>query len=134
MHITTINQYFLILRYTFKCYVQYLFNVKNINQLCRRFTKFVTMYDLMPKDNLIVPVDSLESGLSNQTFQNQEPVKDVNYLHSLFYIILNYRQFLTMKMEVFKSPFTHRVLLQEQIRSKIKHNLMDPHPSQTQQQ
>ena len=29
---------------------------QNLNQLCRRFTKFVTMYDLMPKDNLIVPV------------------------------------------------------------------------------
>jgi len=38
---------------------------ENLNQLCRRFTKFVTMYDLMPKDNLIVPVDSLESGLSS---------------------------------------------------------------------
>ena len=37
---------------------------ENTNQLCRRFTKFVTKYDLMPKDNLIVPVDSLESGLN----------------------------------------------------------------------
>jgi len=36
---------------------------ENAHQLCRRFTKFVTKYDLMPKDNLIVPVDSLESGL-----------------------------------------------------------------------
>ena len=44
---------------------------ENTNQLCRRFTKFVTMYDLMPKDNLIVPVDSLESGLTQETQQQQ---------------------------------------------------------------
>lgn len=51
---------------------------ENLNQLCRRFTKFVTMYDLMPKDNLIVPVDSLESGLSNESFQNNETNKDAS--------------------------------------------------------
>jgi|ERR1712137_616923 len=46
---------------------QIFLDFENLNQLCRRFTKFVTMYDLMPKDNLIVPVDSLESGLSSST-------------------------------------------------------------------
>jgi len=46
---------------------QIFLDFENSYQLCRRFTKFVTMYDLMPKDNLIVPVDSLESGLSSAT-------------------------------------------------------------------
>jgi len=46
---------------------QIFLDFENLNQLCRRFTKFVTMYDLMPKDNLIVPVDSLESGLSSNS-------------------------------------------------------------------
>lgn len=36
---------------------------ENTFQLCRRFTHFVTKYNLMPSDNLIVPVDSLESGI-----------------------------------------------------------------------
>lgn len=49
---------------------QIFLDFENTNQLCRRFTKFVTMYDLMPKDNLIVPVDSLESGLSSTTSSN----------------------------------------------------------------
>merc|ERR1712242_116678 len=51
---------------------------ENTNQLCRRFTKFVTMYDLMPKDNLIVPVDSLKSGLTQET-QQQQPQLENNY-------------------------------------------------------
>lgn len=51
---------------------QIFLDFENMNQLCRRFTKFVTMYDLMPKDNLIVPVDSLESGLSST--QTTDPV------------------------------------------------------------
>ena len=48
-------------------YIYIPIELQNLNQLCRRFTKFVTMYDLMPKDNLIVPVDSLESGLSSNS-------------------------------------------------------------------
>jgi hypothetical protein len=39
---------------------------ENQTQLCRRFSKFVLAYNLMPADTLIVPVDSLEAGLVTQ--------------------------------------------------------------------
>ena len=46
------------------------------------------MYDLMPKDNLIVPVDSLESGLSSTTSgtnANAPPAeKDVSSKNFIF--------------------------------------------------
>ena len=46
------------------------------------------MYDLMPKDNLIVPVDSLESGLSSTTSgtnANAPPTeKDVSSKNFIF--------------------------------------------------
>merc|ERR1711953_477978 len=39
---------------------------ENQAQLCRRFSKFVLTYNLMPAETLIVPVDSLEAGLVTQ--------------------------------------------------------------------
>lgn len=39
---------------------------ENQTQLCRRFSKFVLAYNLMPAETLIVPVDSLEAGLITQ--------------------------------------------------------------------
>lgn len=53
---------------------------ENTFQLCRRFTQFVTSYNLMPSDNLIVPVDSLESGMPSLTAterlaENPSPTK-----------------------------------------------------------
>lgn len=33
-----------------------LFYLQNETYLCRRFTNFVTKYNLMSKDNLIVPI------------------------------------------------------------------------------
>ena len=34
----------------------FLFHLQNETFLCRRFTTFVTKYNLMSKDNLIVPI------------------------------------------------------------------------------
>jgi hypothetical protein len=52
---------------------------ENTFQLCRRFTQFVTSYNLMPSDNLIVPVDSLESGMpslnTERMPENPSPTK-----------------------------------------------------------
>jgi hypothetical protein len=37
-------------------YIQFKFLFQNETYLCRRFTAFVTKYNLMSKDNLIVPI------------------------------------------------------------------------------
>jgi hypothetical protein len=48
---------------------------ENSFQLCRRFTQFVTSYNLMPTDNLIVPVDSLESGMPSGITPSEQPIE-----------------------------------------------------------
>lgn len=41
---------------SFLSYHSYFFFLQNETHLCRRFSRFVTKYDLMSKDNLIVPI------------------------------------------------------------------------------
>jgi len=42
----------------------FLFNLQNETFLCRRFTEFVTKYNLMSKEILIVPIlEGLETGI-----------------------------------------------------------------------
>merc|ERR1711937_99863 len=56
---------------------------ENQFQLCRRFTVFVTSYNLMPADNLIVPVDSLESGIPTMpTDTTNQPISEQNITSS----------------------------------------------------
>ena len=46
----------------------YMYPFQNETHLCRRFTRFVTKYDLMSKDNLIVPILD-EDQESEENFQ-----------------------------------------------------------------
>ncbi|CAG5112204.1 Oidioi.mRNA.OKI2018_I69.chr2.g6447.t1.cds [Oikopleura dioica] len=46
---------------------------ENQTQLCRRFSKFVLTYNLMPAETLIVPVDSLEAGLPTEAAVEKAP-------------------------------------------------------------
>lgn len=48
--------------------IKYLIYFQNETYLCRRFTIFVTKYNLMSKENLIVPIlAEEEEGVSNES-------------------------------------------------------------------